>query len=127
MKWPPVILSGILVFGLRGAWERNRSIMGRPKVPPIFSIWKLWLTKRNMIKMWVKAVYSEEGRSDEQGRLGGKYYIIQINASLHFYRQLHIEGETMARGVGRCFLQFMGHITNLLGNSLNWKSDQNSC
>ena len=82
MKWLLVVLSGTLVFGLRGAWGAEWKYYGQTPSASYFFDMESMVHQGNLIKVWVKAVYSEEGRSDEQRRLGEKYYHLTESLAL---------------------------------------------
>jgi hypothetical protein len=82
MKWLPVILSGILVFGLREAWGTEWKYYGQTQSASYFFDMESMVPQGNIIRVWVKAVYSEDRRLDEEKRLGGKNYNLTDSLAL---------------------------------------------
>lgn len=73
MKWLLVILSCTLLLGLTEAWGADWKYCGQTDNASYFYDPESMIRQENIIKVWVKAVYSEEGRLDEAAKLGGDY------------------------------------------------------
>ena len=73
MKWFLVILSGFFLFSYSNAWGAEWKDCGQtPKASYFYDAENL-IRQENIVKVWLKAFYSEGGRSDEAEKLGGKY------------------------------------------------------
>jgi len=73
MKWILLILSCTLLFGFTEAWAVDWKYYGQTQTASYFFDVESIIRQRNIVKVWMKAVYSEEGRLEEKRKLGGKY------------------------------------------------------
>ena len=72
MKWFLVILSGFFLLSHSNAWGAEWKYCGQTPKASYFYDAESMIRRENIVKVWLKAVYSEEGRSDEAEKLGGK-------------------------------------------------------
>ena len=82
MKWLLVIMSGILPFGLIETWGADWKYYGQTQIASYFCDVESIIRQENIGRVWVKAVYSEEGRLDEGRKLGGKYWNLTDSIAL---------------------------------------------
>ena len=73
MKWLLLILSCTLLFGLTEAWAVDWKYYGQTQTASYFFDVESIIDQEKIVRVWVKAVYSEEGRLEEKRKLGGKY------------------------------------------------------
>jgi hypothetical protein len=66
MKW-------LLLFGLTEAWAVDWKYYGQTQTASYFFDVESIIDQEKIVRVWVKAVYSEEGRLEEKRKLGGKY------------------------------------------------------
>jgi hypothetical protein len=73
IKWLLVILSCTLPLGLTEVWGADWKYFGQTQSASYFFDVESMIRQENIVRVWVKAVYSEKGRLDEEGKLGGDY------------------------------------------------------
>ena len=73
MKCFLVILGGFFLFSYSNAWGAEWKYCGQTRKASYFYDAESIIRQENIVKVWLKAVYSEEGRSDEAEKLGGEY------------------------------------------------------
>ena len=73
MKWFFPILIGIVLLGYSKTGGADWKYYGQTQTASYFCDVKSIIRQENICRVWVKAVYSEEGRLEEGRKLGGKY------------------------------------------------------
>ncbi len=73
MKWLLVILNGALLLGPTGTCGADWKYYGQTQTASYFCNVETMIRQGNIVKVWVRAVYTEEGRLDAERKLGGKY------------------------------------------------------
>lgn len=73
MKWFFPILLGIFLLGYSNTWGADWKYYGQTETASYFCDVESIIRQENIGRVWVKAVYSKEGRFGEGRKLGGKY------------------------------------------------------
>lgn len=82
IKWLLVILSCTLLLGPTEAWGADWKYFGQTQTASYFFDVESMIRQENIVRVWVKAVYSEKGRLDEEGKLGGDYWNLTDSVAL---------------------------------------------
>ncbi len=82
MKWFFPILIGIFLLGYSKTGGADWKYCGQTQNASYFCDVESIIRQENIGRVWVKAVYSEEGRLDEGRKLGGKYWNLTDSIAL---------------------------------------------
>ncbi len=84
IKWLLIILSGTLLLGPTEAQGADWKYFGRTQTASYFFDVESMIRQEDIVRVWVKVVYSEKGRLDEEGKLGGR--LLEFNRFSSFGR-----------------------------------------
>ena len=82
MKWFFPILVGFFLLGYSETWGADWKYYGQTRTASYFGDVESIIRQKNIGRVWVKAVYSEEGKLEEGRKLGGKYWNLTDSIAL---------------------------------------------
>ena len=82
IKWLFQFLLGFLLLGYSETWGADWKYFGQTQLASYFYDDESIIHEENIVRVWLKAVYSEEGRLDEVKKLGGEYWNLTDSIAL---------------------------------------------